>query len=494
MRDSVFWPSSDEDEEEEVARCMMASRKRQRSDDPRPPPSPPAPPPPHPPVPATSTSRFSAVDKAGLASVDAEHVRGVIAAATQGSAFAAHEEERRARVTAKVAKVQARLQQLRLEERTQTHFLARARSSSVVQSVARHVASLEALRDLTQTFLCVDMDSFYCMVELRDNPALAGKPFAVGSDAMLSTSSYEARAYGVRSAMPGFLARKLCPHLVLVPCDFAKYQRVAGIIRAVFASYDPHYESQSLDEASLNISAHLRSHQCSALSVALELQQRVERDTGGCTCSVGIAPNRALAKIASNQNKPHGVFELAPSRDALVAFMHTLPLRRVCGIGPVAEGVLTEGFGLRTCGGLLEARHDLARVVSQRSLLWYLNVALGFPDSEAEAQRPDKKRDRLSMSCEHTSGAVDEVAPALAIAFQLAERLAGDMQQRGVRGSCLTLKLKGVDFRVHSRSVSLPAPVNDAQVLKTRLRALVEEELRVTGPVRLIGVRMSTLV
>lgn len=342
------------------------------------------------------------------------------------------------------------------------------------------------------------MDAFYCACELRDNPSLKGKAFAVGGMSMLSTSSYEARAFGVRSAMPGFVAKKLCPELIIVPVDFDKYRRVAALIRLVFASYDANFSSGSLDEASLNITQYLRNHAGrTAVDVARELQMRVEADTQ-CTCSVGVACNRQLAKIASNEKKPRGLFEIPSQRDAIVAYMSTLPLHRVSGIGPVAEMTLTGAFAIERCGGLWQQRETLARTVSARSLEWYMHVALGFPAShmhDRAAGDDDDDVGRKSISCEHTVSAagVDELETALSLTARLSERLAGEMQQQCIRGSTLTLKLKSVDFSVRSRSVSLPVPSNEHRAMWLLLKGLVEQEMRAVGAVRLIGVRMSAL-
>ncbi len=297
----------------------------------------------------------------------------------------------------------------------------------------------------------------------------------------------------------------LCPSFSLqlpVFCFWRsdKYKRVAALIRLVFASYDPDFTSGSLDEASLNITQYLRQHtNCTAVDVARELQSRVEADTA-CTCSVGIACNRQLAKIASNEKKPRGLFEVPSTREAIVAFMRALPLRRVSGIGPVAEMTLTSGFGIDRCGGLWDQRMTLARTVSARSLMWYLHIALGFPASHMH-DRTDADDDdangmgRKSISCEHTISAagVEELETALSLTAGLSERLSREMQQQRIRGSTLTLKLKSVDFSIRSRSVTLPVPTNEHRAMWLLLKGLVEQEVRAVGAVRLIGVRMSAL-
>eukprot|EP01087_Luapelamoeba_hula_P005286 TRINITY_DN15361_c0_g1_i1.p1 TRINITY_DN15361_c0_g1~~TRINITY_DN15361_c0_g1_i1.p1 ORF type:complete len:249 (-),score=31.02 TRINITY_DN15361_c0_g1_i1:63-809(-) len=199
------------------------------------------------------------------------------------------------------------------------------------------------------------MDAFYASVEIRDNPKLKGLPVAVGGMGMLSTASYEARKYGVRSAMPGFIAKQLCPDLIIVPTHFDKYKEASHLTRQVFAQYDPHYRSYSLDEASLHLTPYLRSHpDTTAEEVAKKIRESVFRETK-VTCSVGIAVTRKLAKICSDINKPNGQFQLAADRDVVISFMKDLPVRKVSGIGKVMERIL-HGLNITTCGQLYEQR------------------------------------------------------------------------------------------------------------------------------------------
>ena len=162
---------------------------------------------------------------------------------------------------------------------------------------------------LTHTWIHIDMDMFYAAVEIRDKPELAAVPLAVGSESMISTANYEARKYGVRSAMPGFIARKLCPQLVIVPCNFSKYREVAAVFQEIVESYDPDFESMGLDEANLDVTEYCMNHQITTdeqkENLALEIRTKIKEATQ-LTCSAGIACNRMLAKICTDMNKPDG--------------------------------------------------------------------------------------------------------------------------------------------------------------------------------------------
>jgi len=171
------------------------------------------------------------------------------------------------------------------------------------------IASIEEERDISRTWLYVDMDMFFAAVEIRDNPDLADKPVAIGNMSMISTANYVARKYGVRSAMPGFIAQKLCPDLIFVDINFKKYNEVSKVFKSILEDYDPNYESMGCDEASVDITDYLRSTEQDndegREKVAMEIRTRINEATR-LTCSAGVACNKMLAKICSDMNKPNG--------------------------------------------------------------------------------------------------------------------------------------------------------------------------------------------
>lgn len=481
MCDKIFWSSDDEDDDDNV---QVAAPKRERvviaeddtvSDKKQ----------------KSAIHRLSTVDKAGLSDT-ASRIHAVMAASTNSS-FAQNEEKRQKKVDEKIARMLGRLNEVRRDDTNDNDPLHKARKVSVLRDVTKTISTLESSRDLSRTFLCVDMDAFYVACELLDRPDLVGKPVAVGGMSMLSTSSYEARQFGVRSAMPGYMAKQLCPDLIILPCNFEKYTRVAEQARALFAMFDPDFSSHSLDEAILDISDYLEQHAGSTPEEAGTKLKQLVFDATKCTCSVGLGPNRPLAKIASNVKKPDGLFYIKPERDAIVEFVQGLPLRKVCGIGAVTEATL-RGIGITTCKDLWDNRMDLARIVKKKDrFVWYLDIALGFPSTSHHQKRI--AGERKSISCERTVGheGIGDITAALAMAKSLCDRLVADMEEAQVAGQTITLKLKGVDFSVHNKSITVPQPISTAQSIWRWLKGMVEDEMRRIGPVRLIGVKMSSL-
>lgn len=232
------------------------------------------------------------------------------------------------------------------------------------QKVAdKRILELEATRDLSRSWLHVDMDAFYAAVETLSNPSLKGKPMAVGTMSMICTANYEARRFGVRAAMPGFIARKLCPELIFVPTDFTKYTYYSDLTRKAFRKYDPNFMAASLDEAYLDITEVCRERGISGIEIAEELRTSVYEEAG-LTCSAGVAPNRLLAKVCSDINKPNGQFVLPNDRMAVMTFISSLPIRKIGGIGKVTEHILRDVFGINTCEEMLQKGSLLCAVFS----------------------------------------------------------------------------------------------------------------------------------
>ncbi|XP_042509308.1 DNA polymerase kappa-like [Macadamia integrifolia] len=229
--------------------------------------------------------------KAGMDGVDKEKVQRIVYEMSKGSKYFENEERKEAFIRQKVDNMRARCAKLT------------AMDMSHYQMVAdKRIFELEATRDLSKSWLHVDMDAFYAAVETLANPSLKGKPMAVGSMSMLSTANYEARKFGVRAAMPGFIARKLCPELIFVPIDFEKYTYYSDLTRKVFQKYDPNFMATSLDEAYLDITEVCKRRGISSGEIAEELRRGVYKETG-LTCSAGVAPNRLLAKVPFHSYK-----------------------------------------------------------------------------------------------------------------------------------------------------------------------------------------------
>ena len=284
----------------------------------------------------------------------------------------------------------------------------------------------------------IDMDCFYAAIEERENPALVGKPVGVGGSSrrgVLTTANYEARKYGCRSAMPVFKALQLCPQLILVPVRFELYRAVSAQIRAIFGRFTDHIEPLSLDEAYLDLS-HLNSP---AAVVAREIRTQIREETG-LTASAGIGPNKLIAKIASDWNKPDGQHEVTP--EGVEDFMKGLPVRRIWGIGGKMAAKL-EGMHIRTCGDLQRFdKLEMARRFGRWGLeLWEL--CRGIDSREVQT-----KRIRKSMSTESTFrenlNSVEDLRPKM---HSMIEELSADLvryEDRVIRS--LVLKMKFADF------------------------------------------------
>lgn len=285
----------------------------------------------------------------------------------------------------------------------------------------------------------IDMDCFYAAIEERENPELRGKPVGVGGSSrrgVLTTANYEARKYGCRSAMPVFKAKELCPQLVLVPVRFDLYKAESARIRAIFGRFTEKIEPLSLDEAYLDVS-HLNT---SGAAIAREVRAQIREETG-LTASAGIAPNKLIAKIASDWNKPDGQYEV--TEDEVLAFMRELPVGKLWGIGPKMKAKLN-AMGIHTCGDLQRLdKIELAR----RFGSWGLELHdLSRGDDTREVRT---HRIRKSLSSEHTfSEDIDTLQALEPVMLGMIEGLREDLARkhsdRAIRS--LVVKLKFADF------------------------------------------------
>lgn len=283
----------------------------------------------------------------------------------------------------------------------------------------------------------------------RDTPSLAGRPFAVGGVGMISTASYAARRFGVRSAMPGFIGQRLCPGLLFVPPDFLRYEAAAEAVRGVLRDFDPRFSAASLDEAALDVTDYCAASGLGGAEVAALLRRRVHEATG-LTASAGVAPNALLAKIASDVEKPNGQHVVPAERGACMAFMGGLEVRKVPGIGRVMQHVLA-ALGVATGADVLARRGLLAALFSPAALDFFLRSALGLgPTEHAPAPAPGEVG-RSSVSRETPFPAVSAAGELESLARQLAARVADDLAGEGLQGRTVTLKLKLTSFEVRVR-------------------------------------------
>ncbi len=346
-----------------------------------------------------------------------------------------------------------------------------------------------------RVILHADLDAFYASVEQRDRPELRGKPVLVGGTGprgVVSAASYEARRYGVHSAMPGFEARRRCPDGIFLRGDMKKYAAVSRQVFAIFRRFSPQVEGLSLDEAFLDLGGSERL--LGPARVAGEALRRAVRDEVGLAVSVGIAPSKTVAKIASDEAKPDGLLEIPA--DAVPAFLAPLPVARLWGVGPVAEQKLHRA-GLRTIGELARAAPELLVRVLGESL--GAHVAALARGEDARAVEPD--REPVSYSEENTFA--EDVADRERLAAVLldhAESVARRLRRDGWRARTIVLKVKLARRRsagprgypIVTRRATLAEPSDDGAVLAREARRLLARTPSVA--VRLLGVGASGLV
>lgn len=342
---------------------------------------------------------------------------------------------------------------------------------------------------MTRTILHVDMDAFFAAVEQLRRPELRGKPVVVGGDGnphrrgVVSTASYEARAYGIHSAMPLRTAYKRCPHAVFLPVDFRAYGEASRRIMAILREYTPLVEPLSLDEAFLDLSD--RTEEPVALADAI--RGRVKRETG-LTASIGIGPNKLLAKIASGLRKPDAVTQITAEQAADT--LHDLPATVLWGIGPKTGARLLEAFGVKTVGELCNIHlAALQAELGEHHGEYLYRICRGEDDSPIVTEWEPKSLSR-ETTYQYDTRKRDVIIKTIT---QLAAEVAGDLREEGHRGRTVTVKIRYRDFKTHTRALTLPEPVHEAATIVATAVQLLDR-FTLDRPVRLVGVRVSGLI
>jgi DNA polymerase-4 len=335
--------------------------------------------------------------------------------------------------------------------------------------------------------LHVDMDAFFAAVEVQRRPELRGKPLVIGGSGdptrrgVVSTASYEARRYGIHSAMPLIKAYKLCPQAIFLPVDFGEYARVSQSIKKILSEFSPVMEDVGIDEAFLDISDIDEPSE----HIAHDIKERIQSMTG-LTCSIGIAPNKLLAKIASDLEKPDGL-TIITERD-VAARIWPLPVRKLWGVGPKTEGYLKQ-LNIRTIGELAAVSRDSLMEQCGKSYGQYLYEAShGIDDSSLVTHWEPKSASRETTFQSDTDN-WQTIAKALA---ELVREVAGDLKKRGYACRNVTVKIRFNDFQTQTRTKTLPEPANDLETLRREaFWCLGKFELK--KKVRLVGFRAAGL-
>jgi DNA polymerase IV len=333
----------------------------------------------------------------------------------------------------------------------------------------------------------IDMDAFYASVEQRDHPELRGKPVAVGGSAergVVAAASYEAREFGVRSAMPSVTAKRQCPDLVFVKPRFEVYKAISRQIRDIFAEHTPIIEPLSLDEAYLDVTENLQDIPL-ARDIALRIRERIKAETG-LNASAGISYNKFLAKLASDHRKPNGQFVISPEMGP--AFVETLPVGKFHGIGP-ATGAKMNALGMFTGLDIRRQTLEFMNANFGKSGAYYYWISRGVDERPVRANRV-----RKSIGAETTfSSDLTEFDTLVAELKPLVDKVWRHCEATGSRGRTVTLKIKFADFEIITRSRSALSAVAGRDDLERLACGLLEVEIPLPKSVRLLGVSLSSL-
>ncbi|AWI25313.1 DNA polymerase IV [Flavobacterium pallidum] len=332
----------------------------------------------------------------------------------------------------------------------------------------------------------VDMDAFYASVEQMDNPELRGKPVAVGGSetrGVVSAASYEARKFGVRSALSGALAKKYCPEIIFVRPRFDRYKEISQKIRKIFLDYTDLVEPLSLDEAYLDVTQNKKGNP-SATLIAQEIRRRIYEETG-LTASAGISINKFIAKVASDYNKPNGQKTVTP--DEVILFLEALPIGKFYGVGKVTRDKMYQ-LGIFTGLDLKQKSVEFLEKNFGKSGVYYYHIVRGIHNSEVKPERVAK-----SVATEHT---FNENLTSEIFMEEKLQTIAGELERRlkryNIAGKTVTLKIKYSDFTLQTRSKTLPYFISDKSLLYDTAKELLYQE-RMKDSVRLLGISLNNL-
>ena len=334
--------------------------------------------------------------------------------------------------------------------------------------------------------LHADFDAFYASVEQRDNPALKGKPVVVGgspdSRGVVASASYEARRFGVRSAMPMRTALQRCPQAIRVGARFDRYGEVSRQVMAIFHEITPLVEPLSLDEAYLDVTGSVTPARAPA-DIARELKRRVKADLG-LTISVGVATSKSVAKIASDLDKPDGLTIVSPGSER--EFLAPLPVEKLWGVGPKTVARL-DAEGIHTIGDLTSRTEEWFGARFGRTGPFMRKLALGQDERSVVVQR-----ERKSVSAETTLAQdTDDPEVLSELVHRLSQRVAGDLRRHELRGRTVRVKLRLADFTTFTRQRTVADPVESAEHIAAAASALLRAEMRPGRLFRLVGVGVS---
>ncbi|CAD8159025.1 unnamed protein product [Paramecium pentaurelia] len=410
-------------------------------------------------------------NKAGVEGAD--QVKQVIDDATRGSEYYKRQQEKRQQVLQKVNKMQMELDNYKKNE---------LKIKETKEFIQNKVKEFQINTD--RIWAHFDMDMFYVACELLDKPELKDKPVAVGQS-IISTANYVARKYGVRSAMPGFVAKKLCPDLIFIPCHFEKYRSVSNIFMTILKKYDDNLESMGLDEANLDLTEYINNSQEDPAILCENIRKDIFLATQ-LTASCGVGPNKMIAKLASEINKPNGLHIVEQTPSAVLNFLEKLPIRKIPGIGNITEQILI-GLNFNICKDVRDRADELYVIFTPKTFEYIFYSCWGVSRNyHVEFE------DQHSISCQRTFSSISTQREFEDKIDYIAEILAEEMQSEEKVGNHLTLIIKTSKFEIRSKSLQLNQYTNQSKQIAIYGKQLLKI-MQLDEPIRLLGLKMSSL-
>lgn len=420
--------------------------------------------------------------KSGMQNVDRTKMNAIILEASRGSRYYDKQMRRKQKCEEDIKKMKEKIEKTRKDKQT---------IQGIEGVIKNKIKQFEKERDLSRVWVHVDMDMFFVACEIRDRPELRNFPVAVGSIAYLNTANYVARQYGVITMMPGFIAKKLCPELIILPLDRDKYRATSTLMKQVIVEYDPEFESGGLDEAVLDLTDYLRDRNITTPEgidkIIYDMRMKIN-DATGITCSCGIAPNKILAKLSTEINKPNGQYYMKPNREEILDFIGKLPVRKISGIGNIAEQILN-GIEIKTCTDILERLVDLHIGFSEVTFDFLMRSSLGIGPYLHE-----NPGDRKSYSVRKTPmSSVNKVSEMEEIVREIADDLSEGLSKMKKKTKHLTLMIKTIYFDERSKGIYTNKYTNSRTEIADICIKMLHEMLP-TEPLRSIAVNTTNLI
>ena len=442
------------------------------------------------------------VHKAGLDGLDQQRINQIIQEASKGSRFYIFQQRRQKRIDEQIKKL-----------KKQSTLITDFQRQQALKKADMIIVNLEQQRRvLNKIIVHFDMDMFFAAVEIKKDPSLANIPMAVGSMAMISTSNYIARRYGVRSAMAGFIAKKLCPQLKLIKPNFKNYSKESESVMNVIREYDPNLRTFSLDEVYIDLTGYVFENYSRKNNIPLEelycldeltdqiwqftslvveeIRSKVFKETQ-LTISAGISCNTLLAKVCTDINKPNGQFMIKGNRNEIMEFVSQIPIRKFNGIGPVKDQILS-AFNIVKPTDIFENRALLLCLFDD--IVYYLRIYLGIGSTHLSSNNDDNQHQQKSHSRERTVGEVGNFDDICLLLKDISARLSKDLRNEQQLCKTITLKLKKINFDVFIKCKTIDHYTDDEQVLyRIGKELLLQEMIKSSNKYRLIGLKVSNL-